>query len=126
MNEKLQILKMALGAFLLNNEESLFFCPKCDHHKRKLSINIEKNVFKCWVCDYSGKSILGLMRKYETGENGLRMEFTLVQSGTFFETRLPLGVENPLQPEARCSFFCEHREPSPASRSRSAFRKHQN
>jgi DNA primase len=59
---------MALGAFVPNGEESLFFCPKCDHHKRKLSVNIEKNVFKCWVCDYSGKSILGLMRKYAPSE----------------------------------------------------------
>jgi DNA primase len=34
--------------------EHLFFCPKCFHHKPKLSVNYEKNVFKCWVCEYAG------------------------------------------------------------------------
>jgi hypothetical protein len=47
-----------------NSNEILFFCPKCKHHKRKLSVNIEKDVFKCWVCDYSGRSLRRLMRSY--------------------------------------------------------------
>ena len=48
----------------MNSDEHLFFCPKCDHHKRKLSVNISKNVFKCWVCEYSGINLYRLVRKY--------------------------------------------------------------
>jgi len=32
----------------------LYSCPFCKHHKRKLSINLPKNVFKCWICEETG------------------------------------------------------------------------
>jgi len=62
--KKLRILRELFGAYNGNNNEYLFYCPKCEHHKRKLSINLEKNVFKCWVCDYSGRSINSIVRRY--------------------------------------------------------------
>ena len=62
--KKLQILKGILGSFYRSNDEYLFSCPKCSHHKRKLSLNLEKDAFKCWVCDFSGRSIQRLVRKY--------------------------------------------------------------
>ena len=62
--EKLQLLKNILGNFHRSNDEHLFYCPKCRHHKRKLSINLEKNAFKCWICDYYGRSLRRLVRKY--------------------------------------------------------------
>ena len=46
----------------MSGEETLFFCPKCKHHKKKLSINIVANKFKCWVCDYAGHSIRKLVK----------------------------------------------------------------
>lgn len=62
--EKLQILKGILGNFYNTNDEHLFYCPKCKHHKRKLSVNVEKDAFKCWVCDYHGRSLRRLVRKF--------------------------------------------------------------
>tara|TARA_Y100001938_G_scaffold51321_1_gene71576 strand:- start:125 stop:1066 length:942 start_codon:yes stop_codon:yes gene_type:complete len=62
--EKLQLLKSIFGKFHHSNDEHLFYCPKCKHHKRKLSINLDKNAFKCWICDYYGRSIRRLIRKY--------------------------------------------------------------
>ena len=64
MSEKLKILKKALGNPWSNGHEHLFHCPKCNHHKRKMSINIDKDVFKCWICDYSGTKISELLRKF--------------------------------------------------------------
>lgn len=64
MQEKIKLLKTALGNFWPNGSEHLFSCPKCNHHKKKLSINVDKDVFKCWICDYSGTSITQLIRKY--------------------------------------------------------------
>tara|TARA_B100000131_G_scaffold148855_1_gene144556 strand:+ start:237 stop:1175 length:939 start_codon:yes stop_codon:yes gene_type:complete len=61
---KLKILKTILGDFYKNSSEHLFYCPKCEHHKRKLSINLDKNVFKCWVCDWSGGDIYRIVRRY--------------------------------------------------------------
>ncbi len=64
--EKLKILKNILGDCHHRSDEALFYCPKCDHHKKKLSLNITKNVFKCWVCDWSGKNIYRIVRRYGT------------------------------------------------------------
>ncbi len=64
MSDKLKLLKRALGRCWSNGEEHLFHCPKCNHHKLKLSVNIDKGAFKCWICDYSGTKISPLVRRY--------------------------------------------------------------
>jgi len=66
-NEKINILTNVLGTFYREGQSQLLFCcPKCEHHKKKLSINIDKNVFKCWVCDLSGRNIYRLIKRYGT------------------------------------------------------------
>ena len=47
-------------------DECLYFCPKCDHHKQKLSVNITKGKFKCWICEYSGPRLRRLVRNHGT------------------------------------------------------------
>jgi len=64
LSEKLKLLKKALGRCWTNEEEHQFHCPKCNHHKLKLSVNIDKGVFKCWICDYSGTKISPLIRRF--------------------------------------------------------------
>ena len=78
---KLKILNNILGDFYNKNTEYLFYCPNCQHHKKKLSINIDKNVFKCWVCDWSGKNIYRIIKyhgsnndKYEWKRFGQQIE----------------------------------------------------
>ena len=58
------ILHETLGGFWDKGSELLFSCPACGHHKRKFSINLDKNVFKCWVCDYHGRNIRRVVRRY--------------------------------------------------------------
>jgi DNA primase len=38
------------------------FCPRHDHHKRKLCVNLERDVFHCWVCGWSGKTLEPILR----------------------------------------------------------------
>ena len=64
LERKRKILSNFLGRSYKSNEEYLYKCPKCNHHKRKLSVNFDKNVFKCWICDYSGKNIFYLVRSH--------------------------------------------------------------
>lgn len=63
-DRKLKILKEVFGYCYKSGSEWLFYCPKCKHHKPKLSVNLGKNCFKCWVCQYSGSSVFRLVRKY--------------------------------------------------------------
>lgn len=53
--------------------EASFFCasPKgCNgqHHKRKLAINLERDVFHCWVCGWKGASLLPLLKRLGEGD----------------------------------------------------------
>lgn len=66
MSSKKQIIKSVLGSHYHSGDEILFYCPKCRHHKKKLSVNIDKNKFKCWVCDYRGNSIRRLVKRHGT------------------------------------------------------------
>jgi DNA primase len=62
--EKLKIVTDILGDYRKIGSEYLFFCKKCNHHKRKLSVNLEKDKFKCWVCDFSGNSIKRIVARF--------------------------------------------------------------
>ena len=64
MNEKLSILHNILGKSYKSNEEYLFACPYCDHHKNKFSVNVDKNVYKCWICDARGKNLFRVIRRF--------------------------------------------------------------
>jgi len=61
-----KILRKVLGSQRESGGELLFRCPACDHHKHKLSVNLNKNVFKCWVCDYRGRNVRRLIRRFGT------------------------------------------------------------
>lgn len=59
-----KILYETLGNYSDKGSELLFSCPACGHHKRKFSVNLDKNVFKCWICDYYGRNIRRIVRRY--------------------------------------------------------------
>jgi DNA primase len=69
MKEKLDILSNILGSHFDSNEEHLFSCPYCKHHKNKFSVNIEKNVYKCWICDARGNNIYRIVRRFGSFSN---------------------------------------------------------
>tara|TARA_Y100001973_G_C5131616_1_gene298076 strand:- start:29 stop:967 length:939 start_codon:yes stop_codon:yes gene_type:complete len=50
----------------VSNDEYYFKCPECNHHKHKLAINLDKNAFHCWICDYRGRNIRRLVRRHGT------------------------------------------------------------
>jgi DNA primase len=43
--------------------EVMFFCPNCDHYKKKLNVNTTNGYYHCWVCNFSGKSFRTLLKK---------------------------------------------------------------
>ena len=61
---KTAIIRDIFGDCYGSGSEMLFHCPKCEHHKRKLSINIEKDCWKCWVCDWSGRNLTKIVRRF--------------------------------------------------------------
>lgn len=62
--EKLKIFRDIFGNCHKSGDEYLFYCKKCHHDKRKMSVNFEKNVFKCWICDYRGNNLTRLVKRF--------------------------------------------------------------
>lgn len=51
-------------------ENYAFNCPKCNHHKPKLEINLHtdengQNPFECWVCGFKGRTIKSLLKQLQ-------------------------------------------------------------
>jgi hypothetical protein len=97
MKEKLELLVSIFGEYQKESQtQYLFFCPFCDHHKPKLSINPEKLAFKCWICGKSGSLDYLIKRKanYEQrkrwSEITGRVDFSLIDS---LERKMLFGGE---------------------------------
>ena len=58
------------GTNVSRNNDIAFYCPKCNHRKKKLAINLSQNKnghwgkYHCWVCgdDFKGKNLISLLR----------------------------------------------------------------
>jgi DNA primase len=47
----------------LKGNEQAHHCPFCNHHKKKLQVNLDTQRWHCWVCDSKGRSVQSLLRK---------------------------------------------------------------
>ena len=55
--------KVLMKSYQMKNGESAFHCPFCNHHKKKLQVNLETQKWHCWVCNMGGYKIGILLRK---------------------------------------------------------------
>lgn len=67
--KKINILSEILGSYQYSGSEILFKCPFCNHHKKKLSINISKNAAKCWICDWSTPNLARIIKRLGSWNN---------------------------------------------------------
>ena len=60
-----QLLESLLGGSksARGGEEAVFNCPSCNHHKKKLTVNLATQKFQCWVCSYKGHRAFQLLKK---------------------------------------------------------------
>jgi DNA primase len=85
----LTLLQELLGNYTQQKDEYLFTCPFCAHPKKKLSINIITNKWKCWVCGSKGGHIMWLLKKLNVPKELLRKfknEFKEVDFSKFKNT----------------------------------------
>ena len=58
------LLESFLGTGKVNSNDNVaFHCPFCNHHKKKLEVNVSSQRWHCWVCNASGRKIAILARK---------------------------------------------------------------
>ena len=60
-----QLLESVLGRSksARGGEEAVFTCPSCNHHKKKLTLNLSTQKFQCWVCGYKGHRAFKLLKQ---------------------------------------------------------------
>lgn len=56
-------------AFVRKGNEAVYFCPFCNHYKKKLEINVDTEEWHCWVCHARGKSIRTFFRKLQVNRH---------------------------------------------------------
>jgi DNA primase len=97
IDERYQIIKDIFVDVTFNKskDEALIFCPKHEHRKKKLSINVNKNKFQCWVCGYSG-NIKKLLSEHAQHKDKIRYLKTLgikIESQDLEKTEIELPRE---------------------------------
>jgi DNA primase len=104
LRHKLSFLERILGKgkFSQGTKECEFFCPFCEHHKKKLSINLETDRYQCWICGISGKNLVYLLKKQGTQadineyiEKHKAVDTVIYKDNNedFFNLSLPVGFE---------------------------------
>ena len=83
MRNKKNILREVLGSGYDSRDETLYHCPFCKHHKKKLSVNVIKGFFKCWVCDTKG-AISYLIKRFGSIDD--RHDWALLDQEVDFST----------------------------------------
>ena len=63
--EALKVLHETIGRYNQTSKNEYYFkCPACNHHKHKFAVNLDKNAYHCWVCDYRGRNIRRIVRRF--------------------------------------------------------------
>lgn len=64
------LLSSVLGrGYNTSGDNKAYHCPFCNHHKRKLEINLSTHRFQCWVCNIKGRSLLSLFKRLKVAKN---------------------------------------------------------
>ena len=88
----LSLLEQVLGSsYRLKNEEVQFFCPKCNHHKRKLQINLLNGKSHCWVCNFSAHTVPQLFYKINASKQFIKQANKLCQEHNSYESERGQG-----------------------------------
>ena len=51
------------SAKIRKGTDAVYFCPICNHYKRKLEVNLNTGRYHCWVCNFGGLSLRSLFKK---------------------------------------------------------------
>ena len=84
--ELVTLLEKVLGkSYQLKNGEHAYFCNFCNHHKKKLQVNIETQKWHCWTCNAGGHKISQLLRKLGAPKTLIKEALQLVDEYVSYE-----------------------------------------
>ena len=84
----LELLEQVFGTgYKLRNGEIAFHCKFCNHHKKKLQVNLENQKWHCWVCNSGGQKIVQLLKKLNVSQNIIKNVLELLDEYVSYDTQ---------------------------------------
>ena len=77
--------KVMNKSYQLKNGEYAFYCPFCNHHKKKMQVNFETQKWHCWVCNEGGHKIGILLRKMGAPKHYIKEALQLLNDYVGYE-----------------------------------------
>ena len=60
------------------NDETVFYCPFCNHHKMKFVVNLRTQKWHCWVCNAKGRALFHLLKRVNASKSQISEILTLI------------------------------------------------
>ena len=93
--ELVTLLEKVLGkSYQLKNGEHAYFCNFCNHHKKKLQVNVETQKWHCWTCNAGGHKISQLLRKLGAPKTLIKEALQLVDEYVSYENDKKETIHN--------------------------------
>ena len=105
------------SADIQKGNEAAFYCPNCNHYKKKLVINLDTKKYHCWVCDFKGKSLFSLFKKlgkqhlYKELSEILEIKYYNVKKDDLFNQNKKIEQNTVSLPKEFESLFIEKNNP---------------
>jgi transcription elongation factor Elf1 len=94
--EKLRIVSKYLGDYSPRSSTNVALaCPFCNHHKKKLEIELSSGLWNCWVCKSSGNTLTKLLRKVSAESSDIAKISKLENTNVRFEKSTDENVSLP-------------------------------
>lgn len=94
--EKLRIVSKYLGDYSPRSSTNVALtCPFCNHHKKKLEIELSSGLWNCWVCKSSGNTLTKLLRKVSAEGSDITKISKLENTNVRFEKSTDENVSLP-------------------------------
>jgi len=88
-NRLLTLLDTVIGTkgTISKDNELMYHCPFCNHHKKKLQVNVKSQQWHCWVCDAKGKFIYTLVKKLNVSKSVIQELNQIYNNTKFFSNK---------------------------------------
>lgn len=64
VQKAITLLNSHLGQGIIHRKgEASYYCPSCNHYKKKLQVNLVTQRWHCWVCGMKGNGLYSLFKK---------------------------------------------------------------
>lgn len=89
----LSVLEEVLGSSESAGKSDIVFnCPFCNHHKKKLSVNLTNQKYHCWICETKGRSIVNLFYKCGAAKNQIEQLKNVLE---YYQMKNDSPIDNP-------------------------------